>query len=47
MQKRNRAIYYGKKFLVFFLSVFLLSAAVFYISRLAPGAAAGSQSGAQ
>ncbi len=37
MQKRNRAIYYGKKFLIFFLSVFLLSAAVFYISRLAPG----------
>lgn len=33
----NQAAYYGKKFLVFFLSVFLLSAVVFYISRLAPG----------
>lgn len=29
--------YYGKKLLLFFLSVFLLSVLVFYISRLAPG----------
>ncbi|MDO4599838.1 MAG: ABC transporter permease [[Ruminococcus] gnavus] len=37
MQKRNRIVYYGKKILIFFLSVFLLSLAVFFISRLAPG----------
>ena len=35
--KRNSFIYYGKKVLVFLVSVFLLSVAVFYISRLAPG----------
>lgn len=29
--------YYGKKLLIFLVSVFLLSLAVFYISRLAPG----------
>ena len=29
--------YYGKKLLIFFLSVLILSLAVFYISRLAPG----------
>ena len=29
--------YFGKKLLVFFISVFILSLAVFYISRLAPG----------
>lgn len=33
----NPVVYYGKKVLVFLLSVFLLSLAVFYISRLAPG----------
>lgn len=37
MTARGRMIYYGKKMLVFLVSVFLLSAAVFYISRLAPG----------
>lgn len=37
MKKHSRAVYYGKKLLVFLVSVFLLSAAVFYISRLAPG----------
>ena len=37
MTARGRMIYYGKKLLVFLVSVFLLSAAVFYISRLAPG----------
>ncbi len=35
--RRNSFLYYGKKILVFLLSVFLLSVAVFYISRLAPG----------
>ena len=37
MIKRNRLVYYGEKILVFILSVFLLSLAVFYVSRLAPG----------
>lgn len=37
MKKRSLAAYIGKKILIFFLSVLLLSAAVFYISRLAPG----------
>lgn len=37
MIKRNPVIYYGKKVLVFLLSVFILSILVFYISRLAPG----------
>lgn len=35
--RRNRALYYGRKLLVFLLSVLILSVAVFYISRLAPG----------
>ena len=35
--KRNLFAYYGKKVLLFLVSVFILSAAVFYISRLAPG----------
>lgn len=35
--KRNPFVYYGKKVLIFFVSVFILSLAVFYISRLAPG----------
>lgn len=35
--KRNPFVYYGKKLLIFLLSVFVLSVAVFYISRLAPG----------
>ncbi len=35
--KRNPFAYYGKKVLIFLVSVFVLSAAVFYISRLAPG----------
>lgn len=37
MIKSNRVIYYEKKFLVFLLSVLLLSVIVFYVSRLAPG----------
>lgn len=35
--KRNPFVYYGKKTLIFLVSVFVLSVAVFYISRLAPG----------
>ena len=34
--KKNPFVYYGKKALVFLLSVLILSVAVFYISRLAP-----------
>ncbi len=37
MIKQSKGVYYGKKILLFILSVFLLSAAVFFISRLAPG----------
>ena len=37
MMKRNNLLYYGKKTVIFFLSIFVLSVAVFYISRLAPG----------
>lgn len=37
MIKRNPFVYYGKKVLIFLVSVFVLSLAVFYISRLAPG----------
>lgn len=33
----SRILYYGKKLLIFLCSVVLLSVAVFYISRLAPG----------
>ena len=35
--KRNPFVYYGKKALIFVISVFVLSVTVFYISRLAPG----------
>lgn len=35
--RKNRFAYYGKKALVFLLSAVVLSVAVFYISRLAPG----------
>ncbi|MCM1136169.1 MAG: ABC transporter permease [Clostridium sp.] len=35
--KYKRTVYYGKKILAFFVSVFLLSLVVFYVSRLAPG----------
>lgn len=35
--KRNPFVYYGKKLLMFLASVAVLSLAVFYISRLAPG----------
>ncbi len=37
MAKRNTFLYYGKKLLLFFVSVFVLSAVVFFVSRLAPG----------
>ena len=35
--KKNPFVYYGKKLLIFLISVVILSVAVFYISRLAPG----------
>lgn len=34
---RKKAIYYGKKLLIFLLSVLALSLLVFYVARLAPG----------
>lgn len=37
MRKKNILLYCGKKVLIFMISVFVLSLAVFYISRLAPG----------
>lgn len=37
MKKQNPFVYYGKKAAVFLVSAFILSLAVFYISRLAPG----------
>ncbi|HBA98153.1 MAG TPA: peptide ABC transporter permease [Lachnospiraceae bacterium] len=37
MVYKNSCLYYGKKFINFILSVFVLSAAIFYIARLAPG----------
>lgn len=37
MTRKNPFLYYGKKLLIFILSVFLLSVVVFFISRLAPG----------
>ncbi len=37
MIRKNPYIYYGGKILAFVLSVFILSVAVFYIARLAPG----------
>lgn len=37
MRKQNKFLYYGKKLLVLLLSVLVLSVAVFYVSRLAPG----------
>ncbi len=37
MMKQNLLLYWGKKALVFLVSVMVLSVAVFYISRLAPG----------
>ena len=35
--RKNPFVYYGKKALIFLVGVFILSLAVFYISRLAPG----------
>ncbi len=37
MIRKNPYIYYGKKLLIFFLSILILSVSVFYIARLAPG----------
>lgn len=36
MKKPSKILYFGKKALAFLLSVFVLSLAVFYVSRLAP-----------
>lgn len=38
MKKPSKILYFGKKALAFLLSVLVLSLAVFYVSRLAPGA---------
>lgn len=37
MIRKNPYIYYGKKILIFLLSVLILSVVVFYVARLAPG----------
>lgn len=37
MVKRNKILYYGKKLVVFLLSILILSVVVFYVARLAPG----------
>lgn len=37
MIKRNPFVYYGKKFLIFLASIFILSLVVFFVARLAPG----------
>ena len=33
----ERILYYGKKLLIFIISVWVLSLVTFYVSRLAPG----------
>lgn len=37
MMKRKTWLYFGKKLLIFFISVLALSAVVFYVARLTPG----------
>ena len=37
MKKPSKILYFSKKVLAFLLSVLVLSLAVFYVSRLAPG----------
>lgn len=37
MNRKNPYVYYGKKILIFLLSVLLLSVVIFYVARLAPG----------
>lgn len=37
MNRKDPYIYYGKKILIFLLSILILSVAVFYVARLAPG----------
>ena len=37
MRRRNPIVYYGKKILVFLLSIFVLSLVVFCVARWAPG----------
>lgn len=36
MRRKNKVLYYSKKLILFFISVFVLSLTVFYISRLTP-----------
>ena len=47
MTARKQIIYWGRKALLFVLSVFVLSLAAFYISRLAPGDPLASYYGAR
>lgn len=47
MSNKNPCLYYAKKIFVFILSVFLLSVAVFYVARLAPGDALFSYYGSR
>ena len=35
--RQKKLVYYGKKCLIFLISVFILSVTVFYVARLAPG----------
>ena len=35
--RMNKFIYFGKKLLLFLMSIVVLSVAVFFITRLAPG----------
>ena len=35
--RQKKLVYYGKKCLIFLISVFILSVVVFYVARLAPG----------
>ena len=37
IMRQKKLVYYGKKCLIFLISVFILSVAVFYVARLAPG----------
>lgn len=47
MINKNPYLYYSRKILIFILSVFLLSIAVFYVARLAPGDALFSYYGSR
>lgn len=47
MINKNPYLYYSRKILIFILSIFLLSVAVFYVARLAPGDALFSYYGSR